>query len=275
MNETKPMNLSKDEKTLLGMLKPKGYTFSLITRNTERPFDLSLEGEMTQGVHCRFGAWLPLTCIRELTTWTRHEIAGMSDYSEMVRGGDWSGIRDSSPEAIWAIFEKFVLPLISTAVPKGTVYTIKSVKTFRGTEGEGFWCVLYRDKKKIGSVTDTADGGEIHFFLDKGEKEILDLFCMQLPHESVENEEAWVKAIYPNGREVDADAYLCRLVDEYLHTKRLKRLCSKKTLFLLKDEKDPNCMRTVLVPFSPKVADHLRKKYGDNLKEIINERFAE
>lgn len=274
MNETRPMNLSRDEKALLEMLKPKGYTFSLITRNTERPFDLSMEGEMTKGVHCRFGAWLPLTCIRELTVWTQHEIAGMSDYSDMVRSGDWSGIRDSSPDSIWAIFEKFVLPLISSAVPKGTVYTVKGVKTIRGTEGEGFQCVLYRNGKNVGTVTDTADGGEIHFYLNEGEKTILDLFCMQLPRESVEGEEAWIQAIYPDGREVDADSYLGRLVDEYLNTKRLQRDCKKKTLYSLKDDKDPNTLWEIKMPFTPRMASHLRTKYGDNLKEIINERFA-
>ena len=39
-------------------------------------------------------------------------------------------------------------------------YTVKNVKSFMGREGYGYSCSLYKDGKNIGTVTDTADGGE-------------------------------------------------------------------------------------------------------------------
>ncbi len=36
----------------------------------------------------------------------------MTDYPDMARSGDWSGVRDSSEAAIWRIFRRFVTPLV-------------------------------------------------------------------------------------------------------------------------------------------------------------------
>ena len=56
-----------------------------------------------------FSATLLLSCIRELTQWTSPTSANMTDYPEMVREGDWSGVRDTSEEKLWEIFRRFVL----------------------------------------------------------------------------------------------------------------------------------------------------------------------
>lgn len=46
-------------------------------------------------------------------------------------------------------------------------YTLKSIKNFMGREGYGFSASLYYNNKKIGEVTDTADGsGETDVYLD-------------------------------------------------------------------------------------------------------------
>ena len=46
-------------------------------------------------------------------------------------------------------------------------YTLKSVKNFMGREGYGFSANLYHNGKRIGEVTDTANGsGEIDIYLD-------------------------------------------------------------------------------------------------------------
>jgi len=80
-----------------------------VSRRSDREFDLSLEGRFADilgGV--AFSAWLPLFAIRELTQWAGYEIASCTDYPDMVAEGDWSGVRDSDPETIWAIFHRFL-----------------------------------------------------------------------------------------------------------------------------------------------------------------------
>lgn len=83
-----------------------------VSRRSNREYDLNLEGRFgpdapyMSGVN--FSAWLPLFAIRELTVWTKKEIAQYTNYPDMTMEGDWSGMRDSEPENIWLIFHKFV-----------------------------------------------------------------------------------------------------------------------------------------------------------------------
>lgn len=78
----------------IGSLKrrsEKEYDFSFSYRDPETGWDTT--------------AWLPLAVIQD-SKWTY--LAHMSDYPEMVLDGDWSGIRDSSKEAIWKMFDYIV-----------------------------------------------------------------------------------------------------------------------------------------------------------------------
>jgi hypothetical protein len=45
-----------------------------------------------------------------------------------------------------------------------TEYTVKAIKLFRGNEGVGFNCNLYRGNVKVAEVTETASGGEVDFY---------------------------------------------------------------------------------------------------------------
>jgi hypothetical protein len=81
-----------------------------ITRKSSRPFDVGFSGEMTEPRHAgakpfiySYQAWLPLAIVRSTNWHVRY--ADMSDYPKMVTSGDWSGIRDSSPEAHWDMFD--------------------------------------------------------------------------------------------------------------------------------------------------------------------------
>lgn len=51
--------------------------------------------------------------------------------------------------------------------------SLKAIKTFEGCEGTGFSANMYVDGKKIGSVTDSAYGGQMDFFFDSKEGEKL------------------------------------------------------------------------------------------------------
>jgi hypothetical protein len=92
------------EQRIISILKNKWTEFS-VTRRSEREFDLSVEGTYSDNHYLpgtKFSGWLPLIYIRELTVWPSY--AHMTDYPEMVAEGDWSGVRDSENEKIWAIF---------------------------------------------------------------------------------------------------------------------------------------------------------------------------
>lgn len=73
-----------------------------ISRRSEKEYDITVRGRYTET--SSFSAWLPLGMISVGMDWTK--VAHMTDYPEMVCAGDWSGVRDSSEEAIWAIFKK-------------------------------------------------------------------------------------------------------------------------------------------------------------------------
>lgn len=77
-----------------------------VTRRSDRLFDLSVEGKIGD---MGFSAWLLLGCIRTRLNWCLPEVAKMTDYPEMVLEGDWSGVRDSDNDKLWAIFDHFKL----------------------------------------------------------------------------------------------------------------------------------------------------------------------
>jgi hypothetical protein len=75
-----------------------------ISRRSDRQYDLTVEGKTKDGNS--FSSWLVLATIAELQ-WTTTEIANMTDYPDMVRDGDWSGVRDTADDKLWAIFHKY------------------------------------------------------------------------------------------------------------------------------------------------------------------------
>ena len=90
-----------------------GYSEKLtiedVERESDREFDLSIRGK---GVYTKdkeplghaheFSGWLPLSTIHCLTCWPK--MVPESDHPTM--DGDWSAIRDSDPETIWAMLDR-------------------------------------------------------------------------------------------------------------------------------------------------------------------------
>jgi len=101
------MELTKVEQKLVDMLEIENVRN--IKRHSTLPCDIRFDCEM-RGMNA--GVWLPLAAISDLLVWTSPEIACMTDHPDMAYQGDWSGVRDSSKEAIWKIFYKFIVPMI-------------------------------------------------------------------------------------------------------------------------------------------------------------------
>ena len=153
---------------------------------------------------------------------------------------------------------KSVKKIIETKNP----YAVKAVKSFMGREGYGYECSLYKDGKRIGTVTDVADGGGmLQCYLNDGEEEKLEAYCDTLPPEKYESFTV----------DIDPCIFVSGLVEEWETKAKLKKSCRGKTCYRLTTDKDTNTYWIMKTPFTAEVKKHLQKKYGEALKEIINE----
>ena len=89
------------------------YKVTDVEALSDNEYDLSIEGtHKLYGSEMSYSAWLPKLAISGLVDWSSPEVASMTDYPEMAFDGDWSAVRDSSEEAIWAIFNEHVMPIL-------------------------------------------------------------------------------------------------------------------------------------------------------------------
>jgi len=165
-------------------------------------------------------------------------------------------------------------------------YTVKNVKTFRGMEGTGYECMLYRDGKCVATVTDTADGGDVNIYWKDARKPRIEVACTNY------KDEPWTRKCTPEeaifvahletlpkekgyGMElkVSDGMFIERLVSAFEEEKQVRRWCKSKTVFKLKGDAEGS-YRTVKAPYGPKVKAFIMDQYGDKVVEILNERFA-
>lgn len=157
-----------------------------------------------------------------------------------------------------------------------------------GTDAPGFNATLYRGDKKIATLIESGGGGCIdytwldykvprveikitdskgkpHTFSGTPEEKILCEFIETLPLDPPSD-------IFPEGMKADIDTFVSRLVDGYETEKQLRRWCNTKTVFQLTTNKEGE-YKTINRRYNESVKQYIQKKYGDKLKEIVNERF--
>lgn len=140
-------------------------------------------------------------------------------------------------------------------------YNVKGIKSFIEMEGYGFNATLYRDKKKVAFIIDSAQGGEYDYqWYDKAEEKILSDYCASLPKYTA----------YDMEMSVSPDSLLAELVDTYENKKRFARLCKTNTLIRLKGDADGEYHK-FKYPYNDAMKKHLKDKYGDTVIEILNE----
>ena len=138
------------------------------------------------------------------------------------------------------------------------VYSVKNVKSFMGREGYGYSCSLYKDGKKIGTVTDTADGGEADLYLDSPElEEELYAYVRSLPLEIFEGDE-FAQSV---------ETVIGGLVDAYLTKKQIDKLTAKSWVYIMKGSE--NKFSSFPKKYS-KVA--IEKQFADKIIECVNDR---
>jgi len=147
-------------------------------------------------------------------------------------------------------------------------FELKKFKSQMGHEGPGFYCLLYVDGVKGAEAINQGDGGMVYWhWFDADAKRKFDEHVAAQP----EREMGLEFGLPSMMKKPDADDIITNLVCEYELAKAFARKCKTKTLFRLKGDK-PDEYRELKVAYSLAVADQLRRKYGDQLVEIINER---
>lgn len=130
----------------------------------------------------------------------------------------------------------------------GNEYKLKNFKSFMGEDAPGFTASLYKENHKIGFVADYGNGCPITY-------------------RDISDKEMDILKIVANENSVDT--FICMLADEYETNKKFKKWCKTKVVFILNNDE----VYTVKCQFDKRVKDFLINKYGDSLKEIVNERY--
>jgi len=138
-------------------------------------------------------------------------------------------------------------------------FQIKRLKTAGGEETLRFEVSLYFRDKRVASVSNGGTGGchEWHW-IDKASEQSFEQHLKTLTFEFD----------FEQG-----DQFLNALIDKQVEDTWLKSKCRKATLFLLVGKDEKKGYETIQAVFNADVKAHLVKKYGSQLKEIVNERF--
>lgn len=143
-------------------------------------------------------------------------------------------------------------------------YSVKNLKTFRGMEGQGVNSTLYENGKKLCNVDDEGNGGCLLFYDWNVEKKISEEL------KSVGKVKFDTDSTY--SFTYDAESFLNDIINEALETKDFKRRCKTKTLVITKKCGSGQFIEWKHI-YSELMKKHLEKTYGNDLVEIINERF--
>lgn len=161
-------------------------------------------------------------------------------------------------------------------------YTLAAIKTFTGREGYGLNANVMRDGKRIATVIDSGNGGEMSVYFDGATREEKDAnekafyAFTKADYDQRDGHAKWVESMKQYGADVAAQSahaiaenWINRMADLHASRKRLARLSKTQTLFIVKGEKK-GTMRTLKQPYSPAAEAWIRNKYGAQVGVILN-----
>ena len=153
-------------------------------------------------------------------------------------------------------------------------YSVKNVKTFMGMDTHGFNASLYCENKKVADLIDDGSGGDMMiYWKDLDQPRVMvttkNILGEEVKQRMTKQENAFFKQFKDH---LEAITFLYRMIDNYENEKYLKRLCKNKTILELHSHNGEEFI-AFSRKYSPEYAEWLRKKYGDDFKEIINERY--
>lgn len=145
-------------------------------------------------------------------------------------------------------------------------YAVKNLKTFNGHDGFGFEVSLYRDGKRLGTVTDDGWGGGYNYGMPREDVEALRAYAKTLPPH-----------VFGDGQSIGYDEDmvvwdlaepLFKAQDEKKALASLVRKSKANTVFVLDDEDPDEGYRYVKAPWSEKIETYLRQTYADKGQRV-------
>ena len=133
-------------------------------------------------------------------------------------------------------------------------------------ETTAFTATLYIDGAAAAYVKNEGTGGDNHpRFMDRNLEKEFHEFCKSLPPEYLDDDD---DEPYP----MTYDSFIGNLLTEWISNDDWKKACKKGLVFRLKNDNGDQ-YRTTKGKYSPELASAIRERYGDDLIDIINERF--
>lgn len=147
---------------------------------------------------------------------------------------------------------------------------IKNMKLAEGQETPLFELSLYVNDKRSAIVSNKGTGGCHQWkWIDKANEKLFAQHVKELTESGY-----FESSCYSDPRRQE-DALIYEMIDKLEENQLLKRLCKKHLVFTLLDEENPeDGVHTVNAPYNEITKEYVTKKYGERLKEIINERFV-
>ena len=162
-------------------------------------------------------------------------------------------------------------------------YCVKNMKTGPSREfgpGGSYTCNLYNGNKKIAEVFEAGDGGEldVRWIGDRTETVERNGYKFKATTEEVAfskfcETQTYVGEWDGKTRTYTPDLYIAKLADEYLTNRQIKGWCRNKTVVRMKSDGEGQ-FSTFNAKFSEKVKAALTARYGNDILEFVNERFA-
>ena len=139
-------------------------------------------------------------------------------------------------------------------------------------ETTAFTATLYIDGAKAAYVKNEGTGGDNHpRFMDRELEKEFHEFCKSLPPHYLYDDDDPIKVMdgpFP----MTYDSFIGDLLTVWIENDDWKKACRKGLVFRLKNDNGDQ-YRTTKGKYSPELASAIRERYGDDLIDIINERF--
>ena len=133
-------------------------------------------------------------------------------------------------------------------------------------ETTAFTATLYIDGAAAAYVKNEGTGGDNHpRFMDRNLEKEFHEFCKSLPPEYLDDDD-------DEPCPMTYDSFIGQLLTEWISNDDWKKACRKGLVFRLKNDNGDQ-YRTTKGKYSPELASAIRERYGDDLIDIINERF--
>jgi hypothetical protein len=138
-------------------------------------------------------------------------------------------------------------------------YTVKKMKSMPSRNGIAWSCDIYKGVIKVAEVYDAGNGGNVNvnYFNAVSKLEFIKISKITCPEFDFEQEGTFAAVIEDNSQAI----------------KSLTRKCKTATLYQLAEDAGGEVYRSSKTPFTPKIAELIRAKYGANLHCIINEQI--